>query len=100
LHVLCPDEPALRQRLERVVFTQTSAIGLRVVPVTKTALVRRETTVDVGGQVVRVKVAELDGEVVNAQPEHDDVAEAARELGLPLKVVLSRAAAAATAHLP
>jgi pyridinium-3,5-bisthiocarboxylic acid mononucleotide nickel chelatase len=99
LHVLCADEPVVRERLERVVFTQTSAIGLRVVPVTKTALARREVTVDVGGRAIRVKVAELAGQVVNAQPEHDDVAEAARALGLPLKLVLARAAAAASTHL-
>ncbi len=99
LQVLCADEPALRQRLERAVFTQTSAIGLRATAVTKTALERREETVDVGGQAVRVKVALADGAVVNAQPEHDDVAAAADALGLPLKVVLARAAAAATAHL-
>ena len=99
LHVLCGADPELQHRLQRVVFTQTSAIGLRVVPATKTALGRREATVDVGGRPVRVKVAVLDGEVVNAQPEHDDVADAARVLGLPVKVVLARAAAAASAHL-
>jgi uncharacterized protein (DUF111 family) len=99
LHVLCADEPVVRQRLEQVVFTQTSAIGLRATTVAKTALHRREETVDVSGHAVRVKVALVDGAVVNAQPEHDDVAAAARELGLPLKVVLARAAAAATAHL-
>ena len=99
LHVLCADDAALQRALERVVFTQTSAIGLRTVPATKTALERREATVDVDGQAIRVKVALLGGEVVNAQPEHDDVADAARTLGLPLKLVLARAAAAATAHL-
>ncbi|MGN6302283.1 MAG: nickel pincer cofactor biosynthesis protein LarC [Angustibacter sp.] len=99
LHVLCADEPLVRERLERVVFTQTSAIGLRATTVSKTALERREETVDVGGRPVRVKVALVDGAVVNAQPEHDDVAAAAGALGLPLKVVLARASAAATAHL-
>ena len=61
-----------------VVFTETSAIGLRIVPVGKTALSRSETTVDVDGHPVRVKLATLDGRVVNAQPEHDDVLAAAR----------------------
>jgi hypothetical protein len=32
-------------------------------------------------------------------PEHDDVVAAARALGLPLKVVLARAAASASAML-
>ena len=81
LHVLCPDEPAARDRLARVVFTETSAIGLRTVPVAKTALSRSETTVDVDGHPVRVKLAVLDAVVVNAQPEHDDVLAVARRAG-------------------
>jgi uncharacterized protein (DUF111 family) len=44
---------------------------------------------------VRIKVARLDGAVVNAQPELDDVLAAAESLGLPAKVVLARAVAAA-----
>jgi uncharacterized protein (TIGR00299 family) protein len=97
LHVLCG--PGSQARLERVVLTETSAIGLRSTSVAKTALARREATVDVGGRAVRVKLAELDGAVVNAMPEHDDVAAAASALGLPFKVVLARAGAAATALL-
>ena len=65
----------------------------------KTALDRTETTVDVDGRPVRVKVARLGGRVVNAQPEHDDVVRVAGELALPVKVVLARAAAAAAALL-
>lgn len=99
LHVLCPDDPAARERLARVVFTETSAIGLRTVPVAKTALSRSETTVDVDGHPVRVKLAALDGRVVNAQPEHDDVLAVARLTAAPLKSVLARAAAAASAQL-
>lgn len=97
LHVLCPATSA--ERLQRLVLTETSAIGLRTLTVGKIALARTETTVDVGGQPVRVKVAELDGRVVNAMPEHDDVVAAAQALGQPLKVVLARAAAAASALL-
>jgi pyridinium-3,5-bisthiocarboxylic acid mononucleotide nickel chelatase len=99
LHVLCPDESAVRQRISGVVFRETSAIGLRAAHVAKTPLDRRQTTVDVGGQAVRVKLALLGGAVVNAQPEYDDVASAAGALDLPVKVVLARAAAAASAHL-
>jgi uncharacterized protein (TIGR00299 family) protein len=97
LHVLCA--PTSATALQHVVLTETSAIGLRVVPVGKTALARRETTVDVDGRPVRVKLAELDGRVVNAMPEHDDVLAAALALDRPLKVVLAQAAAAASALL-
>jgi uncharacterized protein (TIGR00299 family) protein len=99
LHVLCPDETLVRQRVSSIIFRETSAIGLRAVQATKSPLERRETTVDVGGRAVRVKLALLHGTVVNAQPEYDDVASAATALGLPAKVVLARASAVASAHL-
>jgi uncharacterized protein (DUF111 family) len=97
LHVLL-DERA-RDAVERVVFTQTSAIGLRSHRVRKRALARRFVAVDVDGQQVRVKLALLDGNVVNSQPEYADVAAAARALGRPAKTVLAQAVAAA-ASLP
>jgi uncharacterized protein (TIGR00299 family) protein len=99
LHVLCRNETVLRQRLSQIVFRETPAIGLRTTVVTKSALQRHETTVDVGGRAVRVKLAVLDGTVVNAQPEYDDVTAAAEALGLPAKVVLARATAAVAPRL-
>jgi uncharacterized protein (TIGR00299 family) protein len=103
LSVLVPEgadaPPELRHRLERIVVTETTAIGLRAHPVTKTALPRTQARVDVGGRPVRVKLALVGGRVVNAMPEHDDVTAAARALDLPVKVVLARAAAAASAML-
>ena len=53
----------------------------------------------VDGAEVRVKVASLDGQVVNVSPEYDDVAAAAVALGRPVKAVLAAAAAAAQADL-
>jgi pyridinium-3,5-bisthiocarboxylic acid mononucleotide nickel chelatase len=91
LHVLVPVR--LADDVERVVFTQTSAIGLRRIPVAKRALDRGSTTVYVGEQPVSVKLALLDGEVVNAQPEYEDVAAAATALDRPVKIVLAQALA-------
>jgi uncharacterized protein (DUF111 family) len=42
-----------------------------------------------------VKLARLDGEVLNATPEWEDVATAAKALNRPAKVVLAAALAAA-----
>ena len=97
LHVLASG--SVLQQLRDIIFVETSTIGLREHPVTKLALPRAETTVDVGGQVVRVKLAASGGAVVNAQPEHDDVVAAAVALALPVKVVLARAAALAAGLL-
>jgi uncharacterized protein (TIGR00299 family) protein len=82
--------PAVRA----VVFRETSSIGLREVAVAKHALQRETAHVQVDGEDVSVKVARLDGEVVNVQPEWDDVARAAAVLGRPVLDVLADAAAA------
>jgi uncharacterized protein (TIGR00299 family) protein len=96
LHVLLGADPALQQRIQHIVLTETSAIGLRTTATTKTALERREHTVDLHGQPIRIKVAlDADGRVVNVQPEYDDVAAAAEALGVPAKQVLAEALAAA-----
>jgi uncharacterized protein (DUF111 family) len=42
-----------------------------------------------------VKTTVLDGEVVNTNPEYDDVVAAAKVLGRPVRSVLAQAAAAA-----
>jgi hypothetical protein len=63
--------------------------------VAKRALVREARTVEVDGQQIQIKIATLDGKVVNAQPEYDDVAAAAAALGRPVKAVLAAANAAA-----
>ena len=77
--------------LERIVFTGTTTIGLRRRRVTKRALPRETITVEVHGHPVRVKLARLDGEVVNAVPEYDDVAAAAAAEGVRVAVMLDRA---------
>ncbi|HMC69006.1 MAG TPA: nickel insertion protein, partial [Mycobacteriales bacterium] len=78
---------------------ETSTIGVRTMPVGKHALDREFIEVDIDGQPVRVKLARLDGEVLNAAPEFDDVARAAAALGRPVKSVLAAAAAAAQQQL-
>ncbi len=79
----------------RIVFTETSSIGLREHQVGKRALAREFAVVSVGGAQVRVKVARLDGTVVNVAPEYEDVVAAAAVLARPVKAVLAAAVAAA-----
>ncbi len=93
LSVLAREEllPAVR----RVVFEQTSTIGVREKHYVKTALDREIRVVEVAGHPVRVKLAWLDGELMNAQPEYDDVTAVATTTGRPAKDVLALALAAA-----
>ena len=82
-----------------VLFAETSTIGVRTSVVTKHALDREWFPVEVDGQAVRVKVARLDGAVVNFSPEFDDAERAAVALGRPVKSILAAASAAAAAAL-
>ncbi|MFI5624464.1 nickel pincer cofactor biosynthesis protein LarC [Nocardioides sp. NPDC051685] len=92
LHALTP--PAAADAVRRVFFRETSTIGVREHEVVKHALPREMLTVTVGGHPIAVKAARLDGEVVNLQPEWDDVARAAAALGRPAIDVLAEAKAA------
>jgi hypothetical protein len=91
LHVLCP--PARLDALQEVVLRETTTLGVRSYAVARRVLDRAWRTVDVDGRPVRVKLGLLDGEVVNAVPEWDDVAAAAAALGRPAKLVLQEATA-------
>jgi pyridinium-3,5-bisthiocarboxylic acid mononucleotide nickel chelatase len=75
------------------IFRNTSTIGLREIALGKTALDRSMRTVQVDGQDVRVKLAVHNGQVVNVQPEYDDVARVAADTGRPIKDVLADAVA-------
>jgi len=89
--------PSGADAVRRIVFTETTTIGLRESRIGRQVLARETTTVTVDGQVIRMKIARLAGAVVNAVPEYDDVAAAAAALGRPAKAVLVAATAAAAA---
>jgi len=91
--------PDVADAAARVLFTESTTIGIRTTRVGKQALDRAWVPVQVGGQEIRVKVARLDGRVVNAVPEYDDVAATAAALGRPVKAVLADATSAAAALL-
>jgi uncharacterized protein (TIGR00299 family) protein len=93
LSVLLPPETSAAVR--RVIFSDTSSLGLRVSTIRKEALEREFHTVHVGGEPISVKLARDAGRVVNVQPEYDDVAAAATRLDRPVKAVLAAAVAAA-----
>ena len=93
LSALCA--PDAVSAVQAAVFRTTSTIGLRIVPVAKTALERISSSVEVLGGRVGVKVAVHDGRVVNVSVEYEDVAALARATGLPVKEALRAATAAA-----
>jgi len=87
--------PDRADALARVLLTHTSTIGLRRHTLEKLPLPRESVSVDVLGSTVRVKLARLDGVVVSATPEYDDIARVAAARGVPEKAVLAAAVHAA-----
>nr|WP_281371561.1 nickel pincer cofactor biosynthesis protein LarC [Petropleomorpha daqingensis] len=98
LSALCPADAVAA--VQRAVFAHTSSIGLRVVPVGKLALDRAIARVEVLGGSVAVKLARVDGRLVNVSIEYEDVAALAKSRQLPVKEVLRAATAAAAAAYP
>jgi uncharacterized protein (DUF111 family) len=93
LSAMCSEADA--EAVRRVIFTETSTIGLRETSLRKFVLPREARDVVVGSESIGVKTAFLDGQPVNRSVEWDDVAAAANALGLSAKEVLAAATAAA-----
>ena len=85
LKVLC--RPDQQQALQKIIFEETTTLGVRAIPVERAALERRWKTVQTPWGDVRVKEGLLEGKVVNAIPEFEDCKRIAEEKGVPLKTV-------------
>lgn len=93
LEVLC--RPADAGRLEELLFTSTSTLGVRRQVVERRALRREERTVRVLGHDVRIKVATLPGGARRSKPEYEDLRAVSHATGRTLGDVTSLALAAA-----
>jgi hypothetical protein len=92
LQVLAPADTA--DALSRIIFQETTTIGIRRHGVNRTTLDREFVEVETEYGKVKIKVSRLDGEVVNFAPEYEDCARIARERNVPLKRVQAEAMAA------
>lgn len=92
LVVLTP-EVAL-DRVVRVMLRETTSIGVRYFRTARRVLDREQALVDTPFGRLPIKVARMDGEVVNAAPEYEPCRRAAVELGVPLKQVFAAVLAA------
>lgn len=80
--------------VQRAVLTQTTSIGVRFDRVARRVLDRGHATVATRFGPIPVKLAMLDGDVVNAAPEYEACRAAALAHGAPLKDVFAAAVAA------
>lgn len=93
LAVLCA--PARAETLRTLIFRDTSTLGVRESPRTKTPLPRTFRTVDIPGGTVTIKLGHRDGLITHAMPEFEDVATLARATGQPERLILHQALTAA-----
>jgi hypothetical protein len=92
LTVLCnPPESAA---LERLIFRETSTLGVRIRQDQRRCLERHSTPVQTPYGEVRMKVGVLEGEEMNAAPEFEDCRAAAKQHNVALKLVQQAAIAA------
>jgi hypothetical protein len=82
------------ERLEALLFSRTTTLGMRRIPVIRRALARDMRTVDVLGHDVRVKSARLPDGQRRAKPEYEDVRSVAEATGRSLQDVSTLARAA------
>jgi pyridinium-3,5-bisthiocarboxylic acid mononucleotide nickel chelatase len=92
LTILCSPEKA--EALQKLVFLETTTLGLRYREEEKKSLVRSVVSVETEWGAIRVKIGLLDGEVVNYAPEYEDCRAIAERHTVPLKQVMQAAIAA------
>ncbi len=80
--------------LSRLLFEETSTIGVRTYRAERLILERSHVSVETTYGPVRVKVSSRQGEVLNFAPEYEDCRRLAEERQVPLKRVLEQATAA------
>lgn len=89
LSVLCRPEDA--ERLKRMIFAETTTLGVRIREEKRAVLARRHLTVSTTWGDVRMKVANLNGTVSNYAPEYEDCRRIAEQEHVPLKAVMQEA---------
>jgi len=85
LSVLCGSGD--KEAVMKLLFMETTTLGVRSYQVERRALERRVVQVETQYGPIDVKVAHLDGRVVNEMPEFEQCREAAVKADVPLKVV-------------
>jgi uncharacterized protein (DUF111 family) len=89
LSIVCA--PDRLNPLSNLVFSETTTIGLRYYMAGRKVLDRETVEVKTEFGCVRLKVARLDGKVINYSAEYDDCRAAAEQHNVPLREVQSAA---------
>jgi pyridinium-3,5-bisthiocarboxylic acid mononucleotide nickel chelatase len=85
LQVLAP--PDRTGALSRIIFEETTTIGVRRQTAQRTILDREIVPVETEYGVVPVKVSKYGGKIVTCTPEYDDCVRIARQASVPLRTI-------------
>ena len=83
-------DPAKREELTELIFRETTTIGVRHSVIERNTLQRESILVKTDLGSVAVKVARLNGKILNAVPEYEECRKFAMERSLPLKEVIGQ----------
>lgn len=97
LSVLC--NAAEKEMITEMLFAETTTLGIRSYEVERRSLERQIVKVETQYGTIGVKVARMNGHVVNEMPEFDQVQSAAVRAGVPFRTV-ERAVRLALANAP
>ena len=89
LTVLCKPEDA--SKLTQLIFTETTTLGVRRRDEVRQTMARRWENVRTQWGEVRIKIASMNGTVINYAPEYEDCRRIATEHHVPLKTVMQEA---------
>jgi uncharacterized protein (DUF111 family) len=89
LTVLAKMEDA--NRLTKLIFAETTTLGVRRREEQRQTLSRRWETVDTAWGPVRIKIANMNGSVSNYAPEYEDCRTLAEAQHVPLRTVMQEA---------
>ena len=89
LTVLCRPEDS--QRLAKMIFSETTTLGVRMRQESRAVLARRHVNIRTQWGDVRMKLANLNGRVSNYAPEYEDCRRIAEAQHVPLKTVMQEA---------
>lgn len=73
-----------------ILFIETTTIGIRYNTINRVKLAREEKGIETEFGIVRFKIAKAGTDVLNVQPEYEDLAKISLKNGIPLKEVYLR----------
>jgi uncharacterized protein (DUF111 family) len=92
LNVIC--EPEKESVLKRIIFTESTTLGVRTFPFRKDTLSREFEKINTKFGEVTVKRSFYNGIEVSSKPEYEDCRRIAAQKGLPIKEVFATIMAA------